>query len=183
MQVGAQAPGRRGSPRSRPRRCSRSRRRPARAERRPSSRYVRPAWFSKPRASAARPARARIRAGCRRSCGVRRRPVVSGKRPTPGQLRPGAIAVEASEQLVAAADGEQRRLRRPQRLLERGALGGEVVARSAPARDPGRRRCRRGRRLLGHGIAEADGRYVEADPAPGAAALEHRDVARDRRRC
>ena len=100
----------------------------------------------------------------------------SGERKETGarELRTRAIAVEATEQLVAAAHGEQRGSGADS-VCQRGALGGEVAGDErllsilAPAHveEVDVRR---------HGIAEADAGDLEADGAPRAAALEHRDV-------
>ena len=71
----------------------------------PSSRIVRPAWFSKP--ASVWPAQAQSSST---SPIIRRSPAIvcSGSRPIPGSSVPGDVAVEAAEQLVAAADGEER---------------------------------------------------------------------------
>ena len=49
----------------------------------------------------------RSRAARRRSSAARPRPCASGSRPIPGSSLAGDVAVEAAEQLVAAADGEE----------------------------------------------------------------------------
>ena len=175
MEVGADAPGRRGNPRSRPRRCSRSRRRRARAARR------RRRGTSGPRGSRSRerPPLARLElaveqdvadhaafAGDRSS---------SGKRPTPGA--PPRSARGRSGR--AAGSRRRRRAARPRRRRPprtRGRLGGRsgaisACSRSWPPADVEEIGVR------GTGLAEAHGPVVEADPAPGATALEHRDVA------
>ena len=87
---------------------------------------------------------------------MRRSPatVCSGSRPMPGQLGAGAVAVEAAEELVAAADGEERRAA-VDRLAQRRRPWRRGRARRAPARGPGRRRRRRGR-ASGHVVAEPD---------------------------
>ena len=71
-----------------------------------SSRYVRPAWFSKPAASS----RSRFKLTLEQD--VTDHPPLAGhrvqrKEADAGQLGSGPVAVELSEQLVAAADREQ----------------------------------------------------------------------------
>ena len=133
VQVRADARGRRGSPRSRSRRRCRSPATTRPSGSAPSSRHVRPAWFSKPASVRGSPGSSSH--SSRTSPIIRRSPatVSSGKSPTPGSSAPLAVAVEAAEQLVPAADGQQaaappataslsavalrREVRRDQRLL------------------------------------------------------------------
>ena len=174
VEVRADRRGRRGSPRSRSRRRCRSRATTRPSGSAPSSSCVRPAWFSKP--ASVRPAHSQ---SSRTSPIMRRSPatVWSGKRPMPGQLGAVAVAVEAAEQLVAAADREDgRAARRPPRARRRAfaarstrderllavlaAADVEQVVRARPQR-----------------VAHRDRLDVELVPAPGRAPREHRDVA------
>ena len=102
--------------------------------------------------------------------------VCSGKSPTPGQLRAGDVAVEAPEQLIAAADREQRRAvldRLAERLRLAGEVGGdERLLAVLPAADVVEVD---GARL--HRVAEPDRLDVELVPAPARPLREHRDVA------
>src|SRR5919109_1019501 len=96
--------------------------------------------------------------------------------PDPGELGAGAVAVEATEELIAAANGQAGGAVL-HRLRERAALGGEIGC---------------DERLLAvlaasdveeivlpwsDRFAEPDRPVVELDPAPGGAALEDGDVA------
>ena len=110
----------------------------------PSSRTVRPAWFSKPAivlpgASGERALEQHVADHAR----LARERLVREER---GALepRPVAPAIAAAEELVAAADGEERGPAvRPPRAAPLRARRGR--ARSSPARGPGRRRRRGGR--------------------------------------
>ena len=95
----------------------------------------------------------------------------------PGQLLLAEL-VAVAEQLVAAADGEQRRRRpRPPRRAPR-AWSRPCRRRPCAGRGPGRRRCRRGRGRRGRPRSPGPGAGVgEADPAPLAAPLQEEDVA------
>ena len=115
------------------------------------------------------PPRSCSRGGRRRSCRVSPARVSCGKRPAPGE--PGAVApaVAAPEQLVAAADREQRgaaprRRRGSRRRARRGR------ARSSPARGPGRRRRRGGRARRARAAPARASRRRRASSWPRAAA-------------
>ena len=90
----------------------------------PGSRRVRPAWFSKPATVRRWPGSSSQ--SSRTSPIIRRSPatVSCGKRPTPG-MSPVPVAVAAPEQLVAAADGEDRHAALDRLLVHR-ALRGEI---------------------------------------------------------
>ncbi len=173
MQVGAVDPAGSGSPRSPRRRRCRSRRARGRAARPPRSRIVRPAWFSKP--ASVSPAQAQSSST---SPIIRRSPatVWSGRRPMPGSSAPAPVAVVAAEELVAAADGEERPLRPRRRACSAVALRGEVrrdelllavlAAADVEEVDPG-----------GNRVAEPDRRHLELVAAGGGAGGEDGDVA------
>ena len=144
----------------------------------PGPRRVRPPWFSKPASTrgAVRPSSTSI-ATLPISRGPSSRTVSRSTRPTPGQPLVAEL-VAVAEQLVAAADAEDHGAA-VGRGVQRVALDGrEVLARRAPGRGPGRRRGRRGRARPGRRASPSAGAgELEADPAPGAAALEQQQVA------
>ena len=168
-----------GSPRSPTRRRSRSRRRRGRAALRPGRGSCGRRGSRTRRASG--PPR-RTRAARRRSSASLPAIVCSGRIPIPGQLLARDVAVEAAEQLVPAADGEERRVVLD-RLAERVRLLRRDRARRAPARGPARRRRRRGRsRRRAPGRAcRSPARRARARAL--ARARRRRRCCRGRRRC
>ena len=141
----------------------------------PSSRIVRPAWFSNP----ASVALCRVELALEQD--VADHPALAGdrvERQDAGarELRAVAVAVEAAEQLVAAADGEHRGAA-VDRLGERRALRGDVgrdqrllsVLAAADVEQVVRLRERR--------LAEADAATSSSSPRQRRPAREHRDVA------
>ena len=89
----------------------------------PSSRIVRPAWFSKPASVSPGPVAVEQDVADHAPLAGDR---VQRQQADPRLLLAGDVAVEAAEQLVAAADGEERRAGLD-RLAERRRLAGEVV--------------------------------------------------------
>ena len=139
----------------------------------PSSRSVRPAWFSKP--ASVSPAQAAARAGRRRSCGARPRPC-EREEPDARAAHAVAVAVEATEQLIAAADREERGA----------ALDGLARARRALPRDRGRQRLLAV--LAAADVEEVERRRATASPRldrarPRARARARRAARRARRCC
>ena len=146
----------------------------------PGSRIVRPGVVLEARERLARPGAVEQHvADHPRSPGDR----VQRQDPDPRQLLACDVAVEAAEQLVAAADGEERRAV-VDRLAQRVRLARRGRARRAPARGPGRRRRRRGRsRRRAPGRASPIALHVELVPARAARAPRARRCCRGRRRC
>ena len=83
---------------------------------------MRPAWFSKPASVSPGPGAVEQDVADHAALARDR---VQRQQPDPGQLVAGHVAVEAAEQLVAAADGEERR-RRLRRVAQRAALRDEI---------------------------------------------------------
>src|SRR5207249_3084409 len=100
---------------------------------------------------------------------------LQGKEPDAGKVVAALVAVGAPEQLVAAADGQQRRAagdRLPQRLAVGGERGGDelllAVLAAADVVEVVRARPKR--------VAGADRLHFELVPAPRRAAAEDGDV-------
>ena len=135
---------------------------------------MRPAWFSKP--ASVSPAHAQSSST---SPIIRRvaRDRVERQQPDPGQLGAGDVAVEAAEQLVAAAHREERRAA-VDRLAQRARLRREVVRDELLLAVLAAADVEEVDLAAGHRIAHADRLHVELVAARTARARgQHRDVA------